>query len=58
MKKLDFVNRTTLKVENIEGFMVRKVTRFGTGAKVDCFKEYIGKMVYVVVCKEEGGDEE
>jgi len=38
MKKLDFVNRTTLKVENIEGFMVRKVTRFGTGAKVDCLE--------------------
>ena len=58
MKKIDFVNRTTLKVENIEGFMVRKVTRFGTGAKVDCLKEYIGKRVYVVVCKEEEGDEE
>ena len=56
MKRSDFVNRTTLKIEDIEGFMVRRVTKFGNGAKVDCLKEHIGKTVYVVVCKE-GGDE-
>jgi putative transposon-encoded protein len=46
MRKVDFVNRTILKVENIEGFVVRKVTKFGNGAKVDCPKEYLGKTVY------------
>ena len=57
MKRAEFVNKTTLKVENIEGFMVRKVTRFGTGAKVDCLKEHIGKTAYVIICEEKGGDE-
>jgi len=57
MKRSEFVNKTTLKVENIEGFMVRKVTRFGTGAKVDCLKEHIGKTAYVIICEEEGGGE-
>ena len=57
MKRDGFVNKTTLKVENIKGFMVRKVTRFGTGAKVDCLKEHIGKTAYVIICNEGGGDE-
>ena len=30
--------RTELKVEGILGFMKKKVTKFGTGAKVDCPK--------------------
>jgi putative transposon-encoded protein len=44
--------RTELKVEGILGFMKKKVTKFGTGAKVDCPKEYLGKTVYLVVCEE------
>jgi len=58
MEKADFVNKTSLTVENIEGFMIRKVTKFGTGAKVDCLKEYIGKKAYVIICKDEGNDKE
>ena len=34
--KTDFITKTTLKVENIDGFMIRKVTKFGSGAKIDC----------------------
>lgn len=37
--------------ENVIGFFQKTVTKFGTGAKVDCPKEYLGKTVYVVVCK-------
>ncbi len=44
--------RTELKVEGILGFMKKKVTKFGTGAKVDCPKEYLGKTVYLVVCED------
>ena len=44
--------RTELKVEGILGFMKKKVTKFGTGEKVDCPKEYLGKTVYLVVCEE------
>jgi putative transposon-encoded protein len=40
---------TALHVKNIRGFLRRKVTPFGTGAKVDCPKEYLGKEVYLVI---------
>ena len=56
MKTADPVTKTTLKVENIDGFMIRKVTKFGTGAKIDCPKKHLGKTVYVIICKNEGGD--
>ena len=39
------------KLRNIKGFIERKVTAFGTGAKVDCPKEYLGKKVYLVIIK-------
>jgi len=42
---------TKLIIENISGFYIRKVTRFGTSAKVDCPKEHLGKTVYLVVLK-------
>jgi len=38
--------------EEIEGFIQKKVTPFGTGAHVTCPKEYLGRTVYLVVCKE------
>ena len=46
------VNKGKLKLEdNIIGFLEKKVTPYGTGAKVDCLKEYIGKRAYVIICK-------
>ncbi|PIU65815.1 MAG: hypothetical protein COS84_06430, partial [Armatimonadetes bacterium CG07_land_8_20_14_0_80_40_9] len=36
----------------VRGFFRRKVTKFGTGAKVDCPKEYLGKTVYLVITDE------
>jgi len=35
----------------IEGFMEREVSGSSTGAVVYVPKEYIGKRVYVVICK-------
>jgi putative transposon-encoded protein len=52
MKKVKLEFRTELKITGILGFMKKKVTRFGTGAKVDCPKEYLGKIVYLVITKE------
>ena len=49
MRKIDLNKKTELKVHGIVGFMIKKVTRFGTGAKVDCPKEYIGNEVYLVI---------
>jgi putative transposon-encoded protein len=39
-------------IENIEGVIQKTVTQFGTGAKVDCLKEYIGRPAYIIICKE------
>ena len=40
---------TALHLKNIHGFLKRKVTRFGNGAKVDCPKEYLDHDVYLVI---------
>jgi len=49
MKKVKLTNETRLVVEGIIGFLKRKVTKFGTGAKVDCPKEFLDKTVYLVI---------
>lgn len=49
MKKVKLERTTELRLKGILGFMRRKVTAFGNGAKVDCPKEYLGKTVYLVV---------
>ena len=51
MKIIPMVKKTKLTVEGIEGFMIRKVTPFGTSAKVSCPKEYLGMTVYLVFVK-------
>lgn len=38
--------------DEIEGFLERTVTKFGTSAKIDCPKRHIGRRVYVLICKE------
>jgi putative transposon-encoded protein len=38
--------------DEIEGFIEKKVTRFGTSAKVDCPRKYIGRKAYLLICKE------
>ena len=43
--------RLTLVEDQILGFLERTVTPFGTSAKVDCPKRYIGKRAYLIVCK-------
>jgi putative transposon-encoded protein len=40
----------TLKDETI-CFLEKTVTPYGTGAKVDALKEYIGYPAYVIICK-------
>ncbi|MFH1641881.1 MAG: DUF2080 family transposase-associated protein [Nanoarchaeota archaeon] len=52
MKKIKIEKTTELTIKNISGFLKKKVTKFGTGAKVDCPKEYLGKNVYLVVYDE------
>jgi len=49
MKTVEKTKKTRLEIDGIECFMKRKVSKFGTGAKVDCPKEFLGKTVYLVV---------
>lgn len=53
MKAIKLEPKTELKITGILGFMCRKVTKVGTGAKVNCPKEYLGKTVYLVICENE-----
>lgn len=39
--------------DEIMGFLERRVTSFGNGAKVDCPKAFLGKRVYLLVCHDE-----
>ncbi len=52
MKKIKTVISSEICVKNIIGYFERKVTKFGTGAKIDCSKEYLEKKVIILVCKE------
>ncbi len=47
LKKEDLI----LKDDEIEGFLERVVTPFGTSAKADVPRKYIGKRVYVIITK-------
>ena len=52
MRKIVLNTQTELKIHNLRGFLKKTVTKFGTGAKVDCPKEYLGKPVYLVIVDE------
>ena len=53
MRKVPMNHSNELVIKNIEGFYIRKVTPFGTSAKVDCPKEHLGKTVFLVIaCNE------
>lgn len=48
--KETFSNEVTIK--NIAGYFEKVVTKYGTGAKVDAPKNYLGKKVIVVVLRD------
>lgn len=37
--------------DDLEAVYEKTVTKFGSGAKIDCPKEFLGKKVYVLVRK-------
>ena len=51
-RKLVLSKENLVLTEEIEGFIQKKATPFGTGAHVTCPKEYLDRTVYLVVCKE------
>lgn len=52
MRKINITITNNISVKNIKAYFERFVTTFGTGAKIDCPKEYLGKKVIVLVCKD------
>ena len=52
MKKVKLTRKSTLILKNIKGFIEREVKPFGTSARIDFPKEFIGKRVYVVIVNE------
>jgi putative transposon-encoded protein len=53
MRKVPMNSSNELTVKDIEGYYIRKVTPFGTSAKVDCPKEHLGKTVFLVITSNE-----
>lgn len=49
MRHVDLNRKKRITIDGIVGYIERSVTKFGTGAKVDCPKEYLGKKVYLVI---------
>jgi putative transposon-encoded protein len=52
MRKIEIEKGKLVLTEGVIGFFQKSVTKFGTGAKIDCPKEYLSKTVYVVVCED------
>lgn len=53
MKIVKITNKSTLTLKNIKGFLERVVKPFGTSARIDFPKEFIGKRVVVVVLEDD-----
>ena len=51
MRKIGINTKNKISIENIEGFVKRKVTKFGNSAKVSCPKEFLDKEVYLIFIK-------
>jgi len=56
-RKVKFKVTSELRLKGIVGFLRRRVTPYGTGAKVDCLKEFLGKTAYIVITDEEWEEE-
>ena len=52
MKRVKIVNKSTLTLKGIKCFLEREVKPFGTSARIDFPKEFIGRKVYVVIANE------
>jgi len=52
MKKVNVIVKSNLTLKGIKCFLEREVKPFGTSARIDFPKEFIGKKVYVIVANE------
>ncbi len=51
-RKLVLSKENLLLTDEIEGFIQKKITPFGTGAHITCPKKYLGRTAYLVICNE------
>lgn len=58
MRKIKLRKGNFTLEDEVIGFIEKRVTKFGSGAKVDCPKKYLGKRVYILVCKNDPDSEE
>jgi putative transposon-encoded protein len=58
MRKIKLHKGNFTLEDEVIGFIEKSVTKFGSGAKVDCPKKYLGKRVYILVCKDDAWDSE
>jgi len=57
-RKVNLVTTNELTLKGITGYIKRKVTPHGTGAKVTCPREYLGKIAYLIITDEEWAEAE
>jgi len=51
-RNIKFKNNKIIMKDDYELIYEKEITKFGTGAKIDAPKEYLGKKVYVLIRKE------
>ena len=51
MRKIQLMEKHLTLKDEIEVLFEKTVTKFGSGAKIDCPKEYLNKKVYVLIRK-------
>ncbi|MEK6855741.1 MAG: DUF2080 family transposase-associated protein [Nanoarchaeota archaeon] len=51
MRKITIKKEKLYFEDEIEGLFEKVVTKFGSGAKIDAPKEFLGKKVYVLIRK-------
>lgn len=52
MRKIEVSKRIFKFEDEIEVIIEKRVTKFGTGAKLDCTKEFIGRRAYILIAKD------
>lgn len=52
MRKIEIIHGQITLTDEVEVVYEKRVTRFGTSAKVDAQKKYIGRRAYVIILKE------
>lgn len=51
MRKIELKQGKLSFKDDVLGFLEREVTPFGTSAKVDCPRRFIGKKAYLIIVK-------